>query len=388
MPGVFISHSSLDKQFVSKLARDLAIQGFPVWFDSWELELGDSLYDRIFNGIDETTFLLIAFSPNALQSKWVTKELNAALAKEDRLGRKVILPMKVMPCDVPLSIADRLHVDFTKGYLLGLERLESLFRTHGIDKLPIPPEQRLFPLSFSKGLYLEQLGLQDQYGRIVPELKNGHRVSAKQFLLPYDQVFGEMRDLLRTTLETVQDREDYSPDLERELRTTHMQVKKFEEALPEGIAAIANGLLSIDDWAYFGDAAHWYARITRSEELYRLSRVWQFVNKSDPPLGKDAVGDVIDTRDNAARFWGVESVISCDLFKRDTGEHFRVWIDADSEAGVWFTETPQIPVPLTEFWAPHLMHHFIFPQVVAAHHYYYTSKAMVWDFEGWKIGRA
>ena len=155
MPGVFLSHSSLDKRFVSRLASDLAVRGIPVWFDSWELEIGDSLYDRIFEGIDNGTFLLIGLSANALQSRWVTRELNAALAKEDRIGRKVILPIKIGERDVPLSIADRLYVDFTKGYLRGLEQLESLLRRHGVDQLDLPLEQRLISRTFAKGLYLE-----------------------------------------------------------------------------------------------------------------------------------------------------------------------------------------------------------------------------------------
>ena len=117
MPGVFISHSSLDKVFVSKLAVDLAVRGIPVWFDSWELEAGDRLYDRIFNGIDHSAFLLLALSPNPVKSRWVNKELNAALSKEERLPRKVIIPIKIAECEVPLAIADRIYVDFSKGYL-------------------------------------------------------------------------------------------------------------------------------------------------------------------------------------------------------------------------------------------------------------------------------
>jgi hypothetical protein len=43
MTGIFLSHSSKDKAFVCKLAIDLVNQGMPVWFDAWELEMGDSV---------------------------------------------------------------------------------------------------------------------------------------------------------------------------------------------------------------------------------------------------------------------------------------------------------------------------------------------------------
>jgi TIR domain len=55
MPGVFISHSSKDKEFVFKLAIDLLNLGFPVWLDAYELEVGSSLQDRI-RGASMATF--------------------------------------------------------------------------------------------------------------------------------------------------------------------------------------------------------------------------------------------------------------------------------------------------------------------------------------------
>ena len=43
MPGIFISHSSKDKPFVTKLAMDLVSRDISVWFDKWELETGVNL---------------------------------------------------------------------------------------------------------------------------------------------------------------------------------------------------------------------------------------------------------------------------------------------------------------------------------------------------------
>jgi hypothetical protein len=65
VPGVFLSHSSKDKAFVLRLAADLAIRRIPVWLDSWELSLGDSLYQSIFSGIDQSGFLIPIISKDA-----------------------------------------------------------------------------------------------------------------------------------------------------------------------------------------------------------------------------------------------------------------------------------------------------------------------------------
>lgn len=46
MPSLFLSHSSADKTFVEKLAKDLEGVGVNVWFDKWEIKVGDSLTGR------------------------------------------------------------------------------------------------------------------------------------------------------------------------------------------------------------------------------------------------------------------------------------------------------------------------------------------------------
>lgn len=39
MPSLFLSHSSADKTFVEKLAKDLEGVGVNVWFDKWEIKV-------------------------------------------------------------------------------------------------------------------------------------------------------------------------------------------------------------------------------------------------------------------------------------------------------------------------------------------------------------
>lgn len=44
MPSLFLSHSSADKTFVEKLAKDLEGVGVNVWFDKWEIKVGGFPY--------------------------------------------------------------------------------------------------------------------------------------------------------------------------------------------------------------------------------------------------------------------------------------------------------------------------------------------------------
>jgi hypothetical protein len=82
VPGVFLSHSSKDKPFVLRLAADLFSHGVSVWLDSWEMDAGDQFDRQIADGIDQSTFLIVALFPNSVLSGWVNRELDTAPAKE------------------------------------------------------------------------------------------------------------------------------------------------------------------------------------------------------------------------------------------------------------------------------------------------------------------
>jgi hypothetical protein len=43
MPSIFLSHTSIDKPFVEKLANGLRSIGVNVWFDKWEIKVGESI---------------------------------------------------------------------------------------------------------------------------------------------------------------------------------------------------------------------------------------------------------------------------------------------------------------------------------------------------------
>ena len=121
--SVFLSHSSVDKPFVSRLATDLRSRDVPVWFDQWELRVGDSLTEKIERGISESGWLAVVLSKNSVGSDWVQKELRAAQARELRDKNVFVLPIVIDECEVPLFLLDKLYADFRHSYEHGLEAL-------------------------------------------------------------------------------------------------------------------------------------------------------------------------------------------------------------------------------------------------------------------------
>jgi hypothetical protein len=90
---VFISHASKDKQTVAlPLAEGLIRAGLKVWLDQFELRIGDSLRERIDEGLSESTFGVVVLSKHFLNKPWPKKELNGLFALEEE-GVKVILPV-------------------------------------------------------------------------------------------------------------------------------------------------------------------------------------------------------------------------------------------------------------------------------------------------------
>jgi TIR domain len=91
----FISHAFEDKaEFVNSLASALRRYGLKIWYDDFELKVGDSLRTSIETGLAGSRYGIVVFSPKFLSKKkqWPKAELNALFQKEMD-GHKVILPI-------------------------------------------------------------------------------------------------------------------------------------------------------------------------------------------------------------------------------------------------------------------------------------------------------
>jgi tetratricopeptide (TPR) repeat protein len=86
MSKVFISHSSQDDGFVRQLQRALGDLKQIVWIDSRELRGGDRLWPNIQKAIESASACVVVVSTDALQSKWVGRELRHALEVQKQRG--------------------------------------------------------------------------------------------------------------------------------------------------------------------------------------------------------------------------------------------------------------------------------------------------------------
>lgn len=113
----FIAHSSLDHEFVEQLAQRLIKDGIAVWFDDWEIKVGDSIIQKINDGLEESSFFIPVISQNSVNSDWVKRELNATLMKQ--LNKKDIRILPVLldcePSSLPPLLSDIYSARFSSG---------------------------------------------------------------------------------------------------------------------------------------------------------------------------------------------------------------------------------------------------------------------------------
>ncbi len=110
---VFISHASEDKdEIVRPLAVKLQSMGLKVWYDEFELKIGDSLRRKIDKGLANSRFGIVVLSTAFISKGWTNYELDGIVTKAIS-GQQVILPIwhnitKQQVIDYSPSLADKL----------------------------------------------------------------------------------------------------------------------------------------------------------------------------------------------------------------------------------------------------------------------------------------
>jgi hypothetical protein len=91
---VFISHAGEDKDAVVRpLAHALVDQGLAVWYDEFELRIGDSLRRKIDSGLARCRFGVVVLSHAFFGKGWPNYELDGLVTREVAGGGQLILPV-------------------------------------------------------------------------------------------------------------------------------------------------------------------------------------------------------------------------------------------------------------------------------------------------------
>lgn len=114
-----MSHASADKPTVRAIARALTNSEIDVWLDEADIRVGESIPEGIASGLVGSDLLLLAFSRQALQSRWVKRELHAFYMMAMSSG-KPIVPCRLDDSDPPALLADIKYADFRDDFTVGM----------------------------------------------------------------------------------------------------------------------------------------------------------------------------------------------------------------------------------------------------------------------------
>ena len=128
---VFLSHSSRNRSFVSKLAATLCNPGIPVWYSETNLRGGQQWHDEIGRALERCDWFAVVLSRSSVKSMWVERELLRAL--NDPRYRDRIIPILYRDCKfrkLSWTLDAVQRVDFRKNFDSGCK---DLLRIWGID---------------------------------------------------------------------------------------------------------------------------------------------------------------------------------------------------------------------------------------------------------------
>lgn len=85
---LFICHASEDRDFVRPLAEALRKEYEKVWYSEYELTLGDSLLQKIDQGLATCDYGIVVLSKAFFKKKWPPAELAGLFTRETK-SRKI-----------------------------------------------------------------------------------------------------------------------------------------------------------------------------------------------------------------------------------------------------------------------------------------------------------
>ena len=82
-PNVYLAHASENKANLAEpLARTLFDAGIYVWLDKWEIRSGDSLRQKMEQGLSNCSHFVVLLTPESINKPWVNAEIDAGFLQD------------------------------------------------------------------------------------------------------------------------------------------------------------------------------------------------------------------------------------------------------------------------------------------------------------------
>lgn len=123
---IFLSHTYTDKPIIEPIANTFAnVFGTEnVFYDSWSIQPGDGIIDRMSDGLSKCTHFFFFVSKKSLESKMVLLEWQNALMNASNNKEIKFIPVKLDDCLMPMILLQTLYIDvFGKGLEMAMRQM-------------------------------------------------------------------------------------------------------------------------------------------------------------------------------------------------------------------------------------------------------------------------
>jgi hypothetical protein len=123
MANVFISHRRTDDAEAERLADEVRRAGHEVWLDVWEIGIGDSIIQRMNEGLTGASYLLLCYSSSDVLAPWISSEWMNTLARQLNGENVKILPARLTGGSPPAILASIRYADLVADWTRGIAEL-------------------------------------------------------------------------------------------------------------------------------------------------------------------------------------------------------------------------------------------------------------------------
>lgn len=123
MSKAFISYAQQDQDVAERMARDLSNRGVQTWFSQQEILAGDSILERIREGIRSADYLIVLISKQSKKSAWVEREIVMAHERFGEEAATAIIPVLIDDTPVPPRFSKIRYVDLSQGHAQAINEI-------------------------------------------------------------------------------------------------------------------------------------------------------------------------------------------------------------------------------------------------------------------------
>lgn len=394
MKTVFISHASQDKPFVYRLAFELLGEGVPVWLDKWELGPGDSLISSLDSGLDGSAGVVVIESSHAAATKWVSYEVERTIKAEERLGQRLLVPVRIDASGGLPQLDNRVHITLTDGpdFMEGVHALIDHLRSMGLSTGS--SGRCVLPLVFHRRVELDTFILSRIFMRWIDSGFNRAEITAPTMQLVKDENYIQLQRALRARISNYMSAEGATAEGLSDLRRIDDDVVRKERDLCERSALI------LREFGYgFGlsnghliDVVRWFSRVA----MHYLTLTLE-ATRSPHVTSISAFLNALETlpyyspEPKTAAWWNISDPISLPVHHADSQGRYNTTatvIVPRSSLGVREDDVEHYPgVPLRGAFEFQTLTNMVLPQMVHGCDFVREYGPAAWDEDKFRVWR-